>query len=192
MTTKRVYLAGPEVFLFNAKKISERKKALCKKHGFEGVFPLDVEVSGKDKNPRELGLAISRVNEDLIRSCEIVVANITPFRGPSADVGTVYEIGFAHGLGKKVFAYTNVTIQFSQRTIEALNNQVKRGEGGRLWDEKGMFIEELELTDNLMVDGCIYSTSEILVIEDAPVQELFTYMNGFERLLQLINKHPKM
>lgn len=42
--SKRIYLAGPEVFLLNAKEIGKRKKALCRKYGFEGVFPLDVEV----------------------------------------------------------------------------------------------------------------------------------------------------
>lgn len=186
MASKRVYLAGPEVFLVNAKEIGEQKKALCKKYGFEGVFPIDAEVDIKDKSPRELGLCISGVNEELIRSCEIVVANITPFRGPSADVGTVYEMGFAHGLGKKVFAYTNVAEQFTQRTIKALNNEVNRSEDGKLRDKWGMFIEEVELTDNLMVDGCIDANSKVMVIEHAPSDKLFTYLGGFERLLQHI------
>jgi nucleoside 2-deoxyribosyltransferase len=109
----RVYLAGPEVFLCNAKESGEHKKALCKKYGFEGVYPIDVEINAEGKSPRELGLCISDVNEGLIKSCELVIANITPFRGPSADVGTVYEMGFAHALGKRVFAYTNVAASFT-------------------------------------------------------------------------------
>lgn len=186
MTAIRIYLAGPEVFLANAKEISIHKKALCRKYGFEGVFPLDTEVDAEGKSPRELGLCISGVNEELIRGCEIVVANITPFRGPSADVGTVYEMGFAHGLGKKVYAYTNISEPFTQRTIKALNNQVKRSEDGRLRDEWGMFIEEVELTDNLMVDGCIYANGKLLEVEEAPAGELFTYLGGFELLLKEI------
>lgn len=184
--SKRVYLAGPEVFLKNAREVGERKKAICSKYGFEGVFSLDVEVDAEGKSPRELGLCISGVNEALIRSCDIVVANITPFRGPSADVGTVYEMGFAHGLGKKVYAYTNAAEPFTQRTVAALKSQVDRGEDGRLRDSWGMFIEEVELTDNLMVDGCIHANSSLLVVEDAPGGELFTYLGGFERLLQQI------
>jgi nucleoside 2-deoxyribosyltransferase len=139
----RVYLAGPEVFLGNAKEIGKSKKALCKNYGFEGVFPLDVEVEVKDKSTRDAGLCISSVNENLIKSCEIVIANITPFRGPSADVGTVYEMGFAHALGKKVFAYTNVAEPFTERTVKALSNQVNRGQDGKLRDSQGMFIEEM-------------------------------------------------
>ena len=38
-----VYLAGPEVFLVNAREIGERKKELCEKYGFQGHFPLDGE-----------------------------------------------------------------------------------------------------------------------------------------------------
>ncbi|MCW4000385.1 MAG: nucleoside 2-deoxyribosyltransferase [Candidatus Bathyarchaeota archaeon] len=184
--SKRVYLAGPEVFLADAKEIGKKKKGLCRKYGFEGVFPIDVEVDGEGKTARELGLCISSINEELIRSCEIVVANITPFRGPSADVGTVYEMGYAHGLGKKVYAYTNLSASFTERTVKALGDQVNRGVDGKLRDRWGMFIEEVELTDNLMVDGCIYANGKVLVIEEAPENELFTYLGGFERLLRQI------
>lgn len=184
MTPKRVYLAGPEVFLSNAKEIGENKKALCKKYGFEGVFPIDIEVDAEGKSPIEVGLCISGINENLIKSCDIVVANITPFRGPSADVGTAYEMGFAHALGKRVFAYTNVAVPFTERTKKALNAKVKRSEDGRLRDSHGMFIEEVELTDNLMIDGCINASSGKLVVEEAPAGQLFTYFGGFEKCLK--------
>jgi nucleoside 2-deoxyribosyltransferase len=184
MATQRVYLAGPEVFLCNAKEVGEHKKVLCKKYGFEGVFPLDNEVDTKGKSPREIGLCISDINEDLIKTCHIVIANLTPFRGPSADVGTAYETGFAHALGKKVFAYTNVAAPFTERTTKALRGQVKRGDDGKLRDSLGMFIEEMDLTDNLMLDGCIHTSSKWLVVEEAPTDQLFTYLGGFEKCLK--------
>lgn len=183
MNRIRVYLAGPEVFLVNAKEIGEQKKTLCKEYGFEGVFPLDNEVNDKDKSPKEVGFCISAVNEDLIKSCEIVIANITPFRGPSVDVGTAYEMGFARALGKRVFAYTNVSMRFTERTIKALNSQVKRSQDGKLRDVNGMFIEEMDLTDNLMIDGCIYESNKQLVVGEAPADRLFTYLGGFEKCL---------
>ncbi len=184
MPPKRVYLAGPEVFLTQAKEIGERKKELCRKYGFEGVFPLDVEVNVEGRGPREIGLCISDVNEGLIKSCDIVIANITPFRGPSADVGTAFEMGFAHALGKRVLAYTNVAVPFTERTVKALNNQVVRSVDGKLRDAQGMFIEEVGLTDNLMIDGCINANSKLLVIEDAPAGQLFTCLGGFEKCLK--------
>jgi nucleoside 2-deoxyribosyltransferase len=137
----RVYLAGPEVFLQNAKEIGEQKKVLCREYRFEGVFPLDNEVETRGKSPRERGLCISATNEALIKSCHVVIANLTPFRSPSCDVGTAYEIGFAYALGKKIFAYTNVTESFTQRTVKSLGCKVTRNRDGRLSDHKGMFIE---------------------------------------------------
>ncbi len=41
--TKRVYLAGPEVFLSNAREIGALKRAICERHGLVGVFPADEE-----------------------------------------------------------------------------------------------------------------------------------------------------
>ena len=189
MALKRIYLAGPEVFLNNAREIGENKKILCKKYGFEGIFPLDVGVDPEGKTPREVGLWISGVNERLIRSCDIVIANITPFRGPSADVGTAYEMGFAHALGKRVFAYTNISVPFTERTVKALEGQVNRSRDGRLRDMQGMFIEEVCLIDNLMLDGCINASSKLLVVGDAPADQLFTYLDGFEKCLMAAQKY---
>jgi nucleoside 2-deoxyribosyltransferase len=192
MTLIRIYLAGPEVFLANAKEIGEHKKTLCRKYGFEGVFPLDNEVDAKNKSTKELGLRISEVNENLIKTCDMVIANITPFRGPSTEVGTTYEMGFAHALGKKVFAYTNVAVPSTERTIKALNMEVKRSNDGKLRDIHGMFIEELNLTDNLMIDGCIHASSKRLAIEEAPADQLFTYLGGLEKCLKTAQEMNKV
>lgn len=43
---------------------------------------------------------------DMIRSCDAVVANITPFRWDEPDSGTVFEIATAYAMGKPVVAYT--------------------------------------------------------------------------------------
>lgn len=185
MPALRIYLAGPEVFLKNAKEIGEQKKELCRKYGFEGVFPLDNETGTEGMSPREVGLCISGANEALIKTCDIVVANMTPFRGPSADVGTAYEMGFAHALGKKVYAYTNIAVSFTERTVKALKGKVERAEDGRLRDANGMFVEENEMADNLMLDGCVYASTDGLVIEEAPKDELFTFLGTFEKCLSL-------
>ena len=40
----RVYLAGPEVFLVNARDVGARKRAICARHGLVGIFPADEEA----------------------------------------------------------------------------------------------------------------------------------------------------
>ena len=42
-----------------------------------------------------------------MRGCDAMIVNLTPFRGPSADVGSAYEMGFMRELGRTIFAYTN-------------------------------------------------------------------------------------
>ncbi len=145
-------------------------------------------MNASGKSVRDIGLCISKANDDLLRSCDIVVANITPFRGPSADVGTVFEMGLAHGLGKLVLAYSNVAVSFTDRTVEALKGRVKRAGDGKLRDAEGMFVEENGLVDNLMVDGCINANSKLLVVEEAPPHQLFTYLGGFEKCLAAAQK----
>jgi nucleoside 2-deoxyribosyltransferase len=184
----RAYLAGPEVFLRNAIEIGECKKALCAKYGFEGVFPIDAELNIKNLSPREAGMRISESNEGLIRGCKLLVANITPFRGPSADVGTSFEMGFAHGIGLKIFAYTNNTTPFTERTMASLNCLVSRDDDGRLRDANDMVVEQFGLVDNLMLEGSIKASDGFLAIENAPKGELFTSLNGFEKCLQYARK----
>jgi Nucleoside 2-deoxyribosyltransferase len=39
-------------------------------------------------------LAIRSAMERVMRGCDAMIVNLTPFRGPSADVGSAYEMGF--------------------------------------------------------------------------------------------------
>lgn len=163
---KHIYLAGPDVFLRNAAELGERKKALCAQYGFTGLFPLDGEITAQS-SARETGLVISAANEALIHQSDIVIANLTPFRGASADVGTVYELGLARGLGKKIHGYSNDPRPYTQRVFEhcgsGLINDQKAGD---LHDQDGLKIEEFELTDNLMIDGGIHASGGKLLVSE--------------------------
>ena len=150
---KRIYLAGPEVFLSDPMGVAERKKAICKQHGFEGVFPLDNELNLSGLSKPDAGLSISRANESLMRSCDLLIANLTPFRGPSADAGTVYELGFMRALGRPTFGYSNVAESFLDRTKAFLGKDLRKRCDGTLEDSSGMALEDFELADNLMIAG---------------------------------------
>ena len=86
----RVYLAGPDVFMRDAEGRAAAKKAICAAHGLVGVSPLDVP----DDEPAAWAALpqwhrIARRNEAHITAAAAVVADLTPFRSPSADAGTV-------------------------------------------------------------------------------------------------------
>ncbi len=54
-------------------------------HWLEGVFPFDIDI---DADAMCTGIAlpeaIARKDEQLVRTCSAVVANLTPFRSPSS------------------------------------------------------------------------------------------------------------
>ncbi|HUB94316.1 MAG TPA: nucleoside 2-deoxyribosyltransferase [Stellaceae bacterium] len=150
-----VYLAGPDVFLPDAADVLEAKRRICALHGLGAVTPL--EPPG-EVPPRGLAEAqrIAWANEWHIRHCRAVLANLTPFRGPSADVGTVYEIGYARALGLPVFGYSMTGVPFAARTRAFL---ARAG-------EDGMAVEEFGLHDNLMIDAGIVASGGAVVVED--------------------------
>jgi nucleoside 2-deoxyribosyltransferase len=170
----------------------ETKKALCAKYGLEGVFPFDAQVPFDDRPRRDTGLLISKANEALIRGCAAIIANMTPFRGVSTDVGTAYEMGFARGLGLIVYGYSNVSNPFASRTLESLGSSARRDETGRWRDAADMEVEDFELLDNLMLEGGIHASGGTLVVVDAPESEVFTYLGGFEQCVQRVSTalHP--
>ena len=100
----KIYLAGPDVFLPDAVAIGRRKAEICARHGLTGLYPLDNAV---DLAAGDASLAIFKGNEAMMDAADAIIANLTPFRGPSADAGTVYELGYMAGRGKLLFAYSN-------------------------------------------------------------------------------------
>ena len=132
----RAYLAGPDVFLPQAVALGEAKKAICAEHGLDGASPLD-PVDGH--LPSLDGLAIFEHCVAHLDVCDLVIANLTPFRGPSMDVGTAMEMGYALARGVPVFGYTNVATDYRDR-VDA---------------EPGWLVEDFGFVDNLMCEGAV-------------------------------------
>jgi len=145
----KIYLAGPEVFLPDPQIVARKKRAICERHGFEGVFPIDSGVGQDRPSGLEAAMAIYQANVDLIRDCDLLIANMTPFRGPSMDVGTAFEMGLALALEKPVFGYSEDRREYRERVSGATNAEV----GWR--DENGLLVEDFGLGDNLMLVGAI-------------------------------------
>ena len=162
--TMRVYLSGPDVFFPNAMEIGQAKKEICARFGLEGVYPLDADFSGllQMSHPADVGYASFRLMVRLMDSCDLAIANMTPFRGPSMDVGTAVEIGYMHGCGKPVFGYTNVVADYANRVTP-----------------DGFTIEPFGLIDNCMVEGPVHEAGGVVVRHTAPAGEVYTCLDGF-------------
>src|SRR5262249_9786113 len=55
------------------------------------LYPLDTAV---DLSAPDASLQIFRNLEAMMDASDAIIANLTPFRGPGADPGTVYELGY--------------------------------------------------------------------------------------------------
>lgn len=166
-TAPRIYLAGPDVFLPAPEAWAARKKAICAAHGLEGVAPLDPAPADAAQDGLAVWQAIAAANEAHIRSCDALIANLTPFRGPSADPGTVYELGFMRALGRPVFGYLSDDRRFSARSLAFLGAQAERDAAGIWRDADGMAIEEFGLWENLMIEAAITASGGALVTASA-------------------------
>jgi nucleoside 2-deoxyribosyltransferase len=153
---KKIYLAGPEVFFPNAKEIGKEKKEICSEYGFEGLYPLDANFTiSKD---------IFKANVSLINQCDYVVADLTPFRGPSADAGTIWKVGYAYGIGKPIFGYSNDSVEYKYKVDDTFIYSEEK------FNQEELLIEDFGNIDNLMIiesltdlsslgsyDGCYYT-----------------------------------
>jgi len=148
---QKIYIAGPEVFLPNAIEIGQLLKEICLRYGFEGHFPLDNVISGS--SPFQIALKIQEANRTMIRDCDILIANLSPFRGPEPDSGTVWEVGYAQGLHKKVIAYSTDRRSLKERTqamLQLSHHSI---------DKEGFQIEDFGLSHNLMFANSIVATT---------------------------------
>ncbi len=140
-----IYLAGFDVFRPDAVAYGEQLKLLCAKYGYAGRYPLDKQVP-RNLAPQEQARWICRNNLAVLRDCDLVVANLNPFRGDEPDSGTVFEVGYAVALGKPVWAYTSR----SASLVRQLSVQRLPGGRGHV-DTLGYSIEDFGLNLNLML-----------------------------------------
>jgi nucleoside 2-deoxyribosyltransferase len=171
----KIYLAGPDVFLPDPLKIAEAKKKICAKYGFRGIFPLDNVLDLSNLSLFESGVKIYQNNIKLMDNCDLIIANMTPFRGPSMDVGTAFELGYMTAQGKPIFAYTNDDRLYGDRVTKITSDL----------DDKGMSIERFQMHDNLMLEGSIVSSGGVLTTESIQSENYYTDLTVFEKVVKI-------
>lgn len=148
---QRVFLSGPDLFMPDGPELLAAKRELCAAAGFEGVHAAEDVGAGQPGELRARSVYADVLQR--LRSCEALIANLTPWRGPHPDPGTVFEAGFASGLGLPVFAYLNVgdPDEADHRDrVAAVVGAVQDTEGA--WrDPDGGLIEDLGLPENTML-----------------------------------------
>ena len=153
MKMKKIYLAGPDVFRFDAIRHFNWMKDICKQYGFKGLSPYDNEMVFTEYNP-DTAYAIFEANLKLIDQCDHVVSNIHPFRGVCVDDGTCVEIGYALKCGKKISGYS----LYAKLELKEILNKFPT----KLFDTEFSQVENFGLSNNLMIIGAIKKSGGIL------------------------------
>lgn len=81
---RKLYLAGPDVFAPDAPARFASMREACRASGFAPLTPVDTALP-ENLQGRTLAVFIKQTNVELIRRCDAVVANVSPFRGPNMD-----------------------------------------------------------------------------------------------------------
>ena len=144
----RAYLAGPDVFLPGAVAHARAKVAICARYGVLGCPPLNGDAGALAGLPDdEAWRVIFAKDLAMMEAADLVIANLTPFRGASADAGTLVELGWFLGRGRPVFGYSNSATPFAERSRLLLARQPD--------PMPGLAVEGFGLPDNLMVPGAV-------------------------------------
>ena len=189
-TTRRkmpimIYLAGPDVFLPNAIEVGKKKKAICEEFGFEGLFPADNDFGAKAGSA-----AIFRANCAKMKRADIGVFNLSPFRGPSADPGTVFELGFLFSQNRPVYGYSNARKSYVTRVAAAAGPLQHRD--GRPVDRDDRAVENFDLNDNLMIVEAIRASGGEIAFppegQDAFASTALETIPAFRACLEIVRR----
>ncbi|MEO1694856.1 MAG: nucleoside 2-deoxyribosyltransferase [Pseudomonadota bacterium] len=193
----RIYLAGPDVFLPNARDVGHAKCARVAAVGGVGVFPLDAELELTGLPPYEAARRIALANEDLMRSCDGMVANLSPFHGVSMDSGTAFEVGFMRALGRPIEAYTSTPDDYATRARawRATNAAPVAGAYDRNGQEAdgALEIEDFGLSENLMIAIGVADGGGAMTIGDGqetPFRDADAFEVAVTRLVARLNGAP--
>jgi nucleoside 2-deoxyribosyltransferase len=175
----KAYLAGPDVFLPDARSHALRKVEICARYNIVGRPPLNEDVQSlKALSEAEAWRTIFRKDQAMMEECDIIIANLTPFRGPSADAGTLIEVGWFLGRGKPIFGYSNSAANFAARS----RCQVAAVPDAFL----GMAVEGFGLPDNLMIPGAVLDGGGHPMILPLDHQDRpFDALDVFERCVEI-------
>jgi nucleoside 2-deoxyribosyltransferase len=177
----KIYLAGPDVFLPDALAIGRRKRDICERHGVTGLYPLDNAV---DLAARDSSLQIFKGNEAMMDAADAIIANLTPFRGPGADPGTVYELGYMAGRGRLCLGYSNDPTIYAERA--ARFTKVTSATDKHLIDSDGLTVENFGLPDNLMMIHALDLHGRPLVMPRERPDDIWHDLTAFETCVRLV------
>ena len=117
-----------------------------------------------------------------MEDAKAIIANLTPFRGPSADAGTIYERGYMAGCGRLCLGYSNDPSPYAERVAKF--TAVKKS-GKHLIDAAELTVENFGLAENLMIVHALDLYGCPLVVPRQPPEDIWHDLASFEACVRL-------
>ena len=118
----------------------------------------------------------------MMDAADAIIANLTPFRGPGADPGTAYELGYMAARGKFCLGYSNDPLAYAERVrkLVAVSSQDRP-----LVDADGLTVEDFGLADNLMMVHALDLHGCALVTPTKAAADIWRDFTAFEACVRL-------
>lgn len=103
-----IYLAGPERYDSDCLSQYDRMKSLCRERGLEAIVPTDPIPGSTAEESDDSYVNAYQVflrQQQHVRDCDILLANLNDFHGWEPDSDTSFECGMAYQLGKALYGY---------------------------------------------------------------------------------------
>lgn len=116
--TPVIYLAGPERYDSDCLDQYDRMKALCRERGLQAVVPTDPipDFAPADSDdPYVNAYRVFLRQQQHVRDCDILLANLNDFHNWEPDSDTSFECGMAFQLGKALYGYMSDTRRMVDR-----------------------------------------------------------------------------
>lgn len=158
---KNVYIASAKRYEKNATEYFSSLKRAFEKERISIVTPIDSLPEfpvPQTEDPFKLAAWRFKTNLALLNAADIIVADLSDYRGFEPNNDVAFECGYAYGKGKKCFACMPDIRTMQQRIPQRL-------EGG---DIAGNVVENFDLPINLMF-GTYFDIRKSSVLEMVPV-----------------------
>lgn len=137
MKPYKLYITGPQKYYPNGLAELKMCKAFAEYHGFEVINDFSYLENGlKEYEP---------IDRSFLDDCDIVIADVNPFRGGEPESSTIFDLGIAFAKKKKI--YTHVR---DMRDVIHKYPKAHYNEDGKVIDEHGLKYADGYTLGNLM------------------------------------------
>ncbi len=207
---KKIYIAGPMVFLENSEDVFAEMKSILRKYDLLGVAPIDNQIGLEGVQPGDqLNTKIYEADVGIMEGVDGAIFNISPFRrGVEMDAGTAFEVGYCRALKLPMTGWTTdirtypdiVADFFRSNFYESLHESKPNSSGatsGGLRDPDGNLVHSAGLSQNLMIQkaietsgGRVIANSDWRVAFEQSVGSLSSLLKGLKPSAGVFEEGP--